>query len=40
MSRGRELADEHWEWLGKLLEYTYKTAFVHGYKHGKEDAEK
>ena len=24
------LAEEHWEWLGKLLEYNYKTALVIG----------
>ena len=33
------LADEHWAWLMKLLEYVYKSAFIHGYKHGKEDRE-
>jgi len=30
------LADEHWDWLGKLLEYLYKSAFIHGFKHGAE----
>lgn len=44
-----ELADEHWEWVVGLLdmikgqvgydtcEYLYKTAFAHGFKHGKEN---
>jgi len=35
--QSKKLADEHWEWLSKLLEYVYKTAFIHGYKHGQED---
>lgn len=34
-----KLADEHWKWLEKLLEYVYKTAFIHGYKHGVDDTE-
>jgi hypothetical protein len=32
-----KLADEHWEWIKVLLEYLYKTAFQHGYKHAKEE---
>lgn len=32
----QELADEHWSWLGSLLEKVYIDAFTHGYKHGKE----
>jgi len=36
MAEATSLADEHWDWLGKLLEYLYKSAFIHGYKHGTE----
>ena len=39
-----QLANEHWDWLeGILLESMrmhmrlFKDAFIHGYKHGKED---
>jgi hypothetical protein len=31
------LATEHWEWVVVWLELIYKDAFVHGYKHGRED---
>ena len=34
MKTAEELADEHWEWLEELLEYLYKSAFIHGFKHG------
>jgi hypothetical protein len=37
--RSKQLADEHWEWLSKLLEKVYKDAFVHGYKHAEDDNE-
>ena len=37
--RAKKLADEHWEWLGPLLELIYKGAFVHGYKHKEEEDE-
>jgi hypothetical protein len=33
----KKLADEHWAWLESLLRKVYTDAFVHGYKHGKED---
>lgn len=36
-SKEEILAKEHWEWLSKYTEYLYKTAFIHGYKHGQED---
>jgi hypothetical protein len=29
-------AEEHWEWLAKVLKIVYITAFEHGEKHGKE----
>ena len=32
------LADEHWTYVGALEERTYKEAFLHGYKHGLQDA--
>ncbi len=34
------LAQEHWNWLVRLLERIYKDAMIHGYKHGYEDREK
>lgn len=34
----KDLADEHWQWVESVLELIYKSAFIHGYKHGKEDA--
>jgi len=36
MKEAEELADEHWEYVSKIFELNYKTAFVHGFKHGKE----
>jgi len=36
-TKAKKLADEHWEWLERLLEYVYKSAFEHGYKHALED---
>jgi hypothetical protein len=38
IKKGENLAEQHWFWLKVLLEYLYKTAFIHGYKHGQEDA--
>ena len=43
-----KIADNHWKWVEGLLSasnaglddlhvYLYKTAFIHGFKHGKED---
>ena len=32
-----ELAEEHAEWTSKLFRWIYKEAFIHGYKHGKEE---
>lgn len=40
MKTPEQLAEEHWAWLSSLLEKIYKDAFQHGYKHGKDDAEK
>ena len=39
MDEAKRLADEHWEWLGPLLEYLYKGALIHGFKHGVESKE-
>ena len=48
MDTSEELAKEHWNYIKKLLivhghqtdiniiEYHYLTAFIHGYKHGKQ----
>ena len=47
-----KLADDHWKWVQGLIdrlervltddavEYLYKTAFVHGWKHAKRDSSK
>lgn len=48
--RAYELAEEHWQYVERLLdihykgptditiiEFHYRSAFVHGYKHAKED---
>ena len=40
INRSKELADEHWSWLGPVLEKMYKDAFIHGYKHGVESEKK
>lgn len=41
--RGQELADRHVDWLMDMLvpliKLIAKEEFVHGYKHGLEDAE-
>lgn len=48
-TRAEQLADEHWAYILDLLkmhgqeeldkiEFHYKTAMVHGYKHGQADA--
>jgi len=47
MKTVEELADEHWEFIdglidsleheGKTEEYLFKTAFLHGYKHAKQE---
>jgi len=38
-SEAEKLADKHWEYVGSVLELQYKTAFIHGYKHGREAKE-
>ena len=35
--KGKELAEEHWKWLQSLLKKVYIDAFVHGYKHGRNE---
>ena len=35
----RKLAEDHWKFLVKWHEMIFKDGFIHGYKHGKEDAE-
>lgn len=39
MDNAKKLADEHWAWVVRWLEMVYKDAFIHGFKHGKEDFE-
>ena len=45
----QKLAEEHWSYIGKLMElmlgrelellkFHYTEAFIHGYKHGLEDS--
>jgi len=37
-TRNAELmAKEHWGWLQTILERVYVDAFIHGWKHAKED---
>ena len=33
-----QLAEEHWTFIGKWLGMVYKDSFIHGYKHGEDDA--
>lgn len=37
VAEAQKLAGEHWAWFGSIVEKVYKDAFVHGYKHGRED---
>lgn len=32
------LAEEHWQYLEKLIHVIFVDAFVHGYKHGEAQA--
>jgi hypothetical protein len=36
--RANQLATEHWDYLQKVIELHYVSAFIHGYKHGVEDS--
>lgn len=36
--KAKELADAHWEFLVRWQEMIFKDGFIHGYKHGYEDA--
>jgi hypothetical protein len=33
-----DLVDEHWQYTKEIMELMYKKAFIHGYKHGYDDA--
>jgi len=33
----KNLAEEHWRYVESICHKMYVDAFVHGYKHGKED---
>ena len=48
MENAEKLAEEHWEWVGRLLAaggidtaeligFLYREAFIHGYKHARDD---
>ena len=36
----QQLAEEHWEFQERWLHMVFVDSFVHGYKHGQEDAKK
>lgn len=38
MKDSKKLAEEHWEWLERLLHRVYVDAFEHGYKHGRGES--
>ena len=35
-----KLAHEHWEWFQKVVGHVAVDFFIHGYKHGADDARK
>ena len=39
-TEAKRLAEEHYNWLETWIHLIYVDAFVHGYGHGYEDAEK
>lgn len=38
--RAEKLADEHWEWFQNIVGHIAKDFFLHGFKHGRQDANK
>lgn len=36
--KAKRLAEEHWAWLTTVLGKIYVDSFIHGYKHGYEEA--
>lgn len=38
MNEVEQMAEDHWEFLERWLHMVYVDVFVHGYKHGVEDA--
>lgn len=36
-SEVRQQAEEHWDWLETLLRKVFIDAFIHGYKHSREE---
>ena len=36
--KAKELAEEHWSYVGRICEMMYKDGMIHGYGHGWEDA--
>ena len=37
MSEAKKKAEEHWKFLQRWLRMVYVDAFIHGYKHGRQD---
>lgn len=37
IEKARQLAEEHFTWLEVLLKRVFVDAFIHGYKHAKEE---
>jgi len=37
LPKDRILAEDHWNWLEGVCRIMYIDAFIHGYKHGKEE---
>ena len=38
MNKAKELARQHWGYVGMITERMYLDAFEHGYKHGRQDS--
>ena len=34
--KAERMCQEHADWISSFVNYIYKTAFIHGYKHGRE----
>ena len=37
MKTAEQIAEEHWSYTSKIMKLMYIEAFVHGFKHGKEE---
>jgi hypothetical protein len=38
MDKSRYLANEYWDFLQRWMQMVFTDGFMHGYKHGSEDA--